>query len=186
VIITQPYEGGHPDHDATAWAVHAAVALQQEANGIGPEIVEMTSYHSRSGAFEFGEFLAGTGEAEFVLELDEKMKAEKRGLFACHASQTYLLNTIPLMAERFRHAPAYDFQQPPHEGKLLYEQFPWGMSGERWRALAAKAGQELGVPLRRRGPKLDGTGEGDSLEVWLRHVRFEAAARHCAGMEVRS
>src|SRR4051812_10799066 len=27
VVLTQPYEGGHPDHDATAFIAHAAVAL---------------------------------------------------------------------------------------------------------------------------------------------------------------
>jgi hypothetical protein len=47
--------------------------------------------------------------------------------------------------ERFRPAPAYDFTAPPHEGKLFYECFDWGMNGARFRELAAGAMEELGL-----------------------------------------
>jgi hypothetical protein len=43
----------------------------------------------------------------------------------------------------FRPAPDYDFSQPPHSGKLYYEHFDWGMSGERWRLFAAGARRTL-------------------------------------------
>ena len=45
-VLTQPYEGGHPDHDATAFAVHAAVALVRARGAAAPEIVEMAGYHA--------------------------------------------------------------------------------------------------------------------------------------------
>jgi len=50
--------------------------------------------------------------------------------------------------ERFRAAPVYDFTQAPHPGKLFYENFDWGMTGERWRDLAAEALNELGMVAR--------------------------------------
>ena len=44
VVITHAYEGGHPDHDATAFAVHAAARRCPELR-----IIEMTSYHAGPG-----------------------------------------------------------------------------------------------------------------------------------------
>jgi len=46
-VVTHPYEGGHPDHDATAFAVHAAAARLREGGKTPPRLIEMTSYHSR-------------------------------------------------------------------------------------------------------------------------------------------
>ncbi|MET0395551.1 MAG: PIG-L family deacetylase [Longimicrobiaceae bacterium] len=43
VILTHPYEGGHPDHDAVAFAVYAASRLTGQEP---PSIVEFTSYHT--------------------------------------------------------------------------------------------------------------------------------------------
>lgn len=174
VVITHPYEGGHPDHDASAWVVHAAVALLHAAGEVAPEIVEMTSYHGREGAFEFGEFLAETGEAEFTLALDDVARAWKRDLLACHASQAYLLRGLPLAVERFRRAPAYDFGAPPHAGRLLYEQFPWGMTGPRWRLLAATAEEELGLTWTRPRREPRRAPAGWTLADWMAGV---AAAR---------
>ena len=34
---------------------------------------------------------------------------------------------------------------PPHSGRLHYENYPWGMSAGRFRALAAEALRELGI-----------------------------------------
>ncbi len=42
----------------------------------------------------------------------------------------------------------YDFTQLPNEGRLLYETQNWGMSGARWRELAATALAELGLESR--------------------------------------
>ena len=35
---------------------------------------------------------------------------------------------FPIAIERFRPAPDYDFTQPPHEGRLFYENYDWGMT----------------------------------------------------------
>jgi hypothetical protein len=48
--------------------------------------------------------------------------------------------------EKFRIAPSYDFRQPPHAGRLFYENFDWGIrSGAQWRALARAALTEPGL-----------------------------------------
>jgi len=65
-------------------------------------------------------------------------------MFAEYRSQHQVLESFEINRERFRLAPAYDFQKPPHEGKLWYECLGWDMTGERWRTLAAaRAEREL-------------------------------------------
>jgi LmbE family N-acetylglucosaminyl deacetylase len=53
VVFTHAYEGGHPDHDAVAFAVHAACRLFDEA----PKIIEFPLYHRRDGRFVTGQFV---------------------------------------------------------------------------------------------------------------------------------
>jgi hypothetical protein len=57
VVLTHPYEGGHSDHDATAFAVHLACGILHPDNVPTPLVLELTSYHSFSGARRVGNFL---------------------------------------------------------------------------------------------------------------------------------
>jgi LmbE family N-acetylglucosaminyl deacetylase len=145
-VLTHPYEGGHPDHDATAFAVHAACALVPAP----PGIYEFTSYHAlpREGegppAMEVGRFLPGLDPGETVA-LNAEARQRKQGMIECFASQLHMLRHFPIDVERFRAAPAYDFTQAPHAGTLYYENFPWGMNGERFRRLAEEAMRALGL-----------------------------------------
>jgi hypothetical protein len=50
-----------------------------------------------------------------------------------------MLTPFTVTCERFRQAPSYRFDAPPHAGPLFYEHFDWGMDGQRWRGLAAHA-----------------------------------------------
>lgn len=127
VVLTQPYEGGHPDHDSTAFAVHRA---------FGGEVVEMTAYHARDGALETGVFLPN-GETPWVNVLSEADAVRKQQMLACFTTQRSILQNFPVLPEQFRRAPRYDFTLPPHSGKLQYETLHWGITGERWRQLAA-------------------------------------------------
>jgi N-acetylglucosamine malate deacetylase 2 len=54
VVITHSYEGAHPDHDATAFAVQAACRTLGCSARL---LVEMTSYHVVAGRLITGEFL---------------------------------------------------------------------------------------------------------------------------------
>jgi LmbE family N-acetylglucosaminyl deacetylase len=151
-ILTHTYEGGHPDHDATVFAVHAACALLPAP----PEIFEFAGYHGAPSEndtdtsdgpprIETGRFLPRQepGEAIALAAADSERKAR---MIACFVSQLHMLRHFSVQEERFRAAPVYDFSQPPHPGKLFYEHFDWGMTGERWRSLAAEAAQVLGIP----------------------------------------
>lgn len=145
-VVTHPYEGGHPDHDATALAVHAACLLLREAGYAAPVPVEMTSYHLADGEMIHGKFLprqdAGPVET-FVL--DAEAQDLKRRMFACHKTQQAVLGYFPLDAERFRQAPPYDFLEPPHGGRLGYETYIWNAEGAVWRRSAARALRRLGL-----------------------------------------
>jgi LmbE family N-acetylglucosaminyl deacetylase len=141
-VLTHPYEGGHPDHDATAFVAHAACRLL----GAGaPALLEMTSYFNRHGNITPFEFLPGTGSEPVTVTLTEAERAFKERLMACYPSQQGTLQYFPVGVERFRPAPRYDFTSPPHAGTLFYECFDWGMTGERFRALAREAMDALGL-----------------------------------------
>jgi N-acetylglucosamine malate deacetylase 2 len=144
VVVTHPYEGGHPDHDATAFAVHAARGLLLRQRDPTPTLIEMTSYHLAEGRLTPGVFLPAEDCPAVSFTLSEAERATKRRMVACHATQRQTLAMFPIDVERFRRAPRYDFTRPPHEGKVLYELFARPtMSGERWTELARAALAEL-------------------------------------------
>lgn len=143
VVVTHPYEGGHPDHDATAFAAHASCRLLRRQGEWSPVLVEMTSYHNRDGHMAVCEFLPHAGCEAVELPLTQEQKALKKRMIDSFSSQLYMLQHFPVGREAFRLAPRYVFSQPPHEGALFYEGFDWGMKGERWRELAGAAAAEL-------------------------------------------
>jgi N-acetylglucosamine malate deacetylase 2 len=144
IVITHPYEGGHPDHDTAALVAHLAIAGQSRRIGL----FEMTSYHARDGGCVVGEFLAcepnvweaidtKTGKSRSALS--EEDRDRKRRMLKEFISQQPVLKDFPVDRELLRRAPTYDFSQPPHEGKLWYECMRWPMTAKRWRELAAEA-----------------------------------------------
>jgi N-acetylglucosamine malate deacetylase 2 len=147
VVLTHAYEGGHPDHDATAFAVHHAAGLIADAGGTEPAILEMAGYHAGPQGLVTHCFVPG-GDPGQTAELDPAAQALKRQMLACHVSQLRTLAQFGVEVERFRLAPRYDFAAPPHPGRLWYEHFDWGMTGARWRALAGEALAELGIAHR--------------------------------------
>ncbi|HLH16776.1 MAG TPA: PIG-L family deacetylase [Bryobacteraceae bacterium] len=150
-VLTHAYEGGHPDHDAAAFAVHAACARVTAP----PDVYEFASYHAAAQVaaagssqapvrMETGRFLPG-GDAGEVYVLDEAQRDNKRRMLECFPTQAGMLRHFALDEERFRPAPAYDFTAAPHAGTLLYESWNWGITGERWRLLAGEALKTLGA-----------------------------------------
>lgn len=146
VVITHPYEGGHPDHDAVAFAVHAAVRLLESAGAATPLIAEMSSYHAspqpEGNALEAACFLPwpeATCTARHAGRLEPLARARKRAMLDAFVSQADVLASFDTAAEPLRCAPSYDFTRPPHPGTLHYERLAFGWTGERWRALAREA-----------------------------------------------
>lgn len=142
LVITQPYEGGHPDHDATAFAVHYARTLLDE-NATAPQLFEMTSYHLREERVVYSDFLPHDGFSPLTFALTDPQKNLKRRMFDCFQTQREVLRWFPIEVERFRPAPAYDFTQPPHAGRLHYELFNWGVTKDDWLRLARQASEFL-------------------------------------------
>ena len=56
VVLTHPFEGGHPDHDATAFATHAALRLLRR-NGFQPPTVFEIALHPGSDGKRVLDFL---------------------------------------------------------------------------------------------------------------------------------
>lgn len=140
IIFTHPYEGGHPDHDATAFAVHHALHSAQ--------IIEFASYHRApaNSTIETGCFL---GSPDLRIDLSEEQKSLKRRMLDCFVSQHETLHWFRTDEECFRRAPTYDFTQPPHSGHLFYESFDWGTGAREWLRLVRHA-EKIGNHVRAR------------------------------------
>jgi LmbE family N-acetylglucosaminyl deacetylase len=136
VLVSHPYEGGHPDHDTAALIAQLVRVRLRRRNP--PALLEMTSYHARHGRCVNGEFL-NPSPAETRFQLSEADRERKQKMFEAYVSQHLILESFGTTEERWRQAPEYDFSRPPHDGKLWYECLGWPMTGERWRALAIQS-----------------------------------------------
>lgn len=137
VILTHPYEGGHPDHDAVAFAVHQSAKEPRQ-------LWEFCSYHRHpaGSGIETGCFLHNPATPVRSIVLTGEQRARKARMRRCFVSQTETLEWFRERAierECFRRAPCHDFSRPPHPGKLFYEFFDWGMHGAEWREFARRA-----------------------------------------------
>ena len=152
-ILTHPYEGGHPDHDACAFMVQAAVDMIQ--SDYLPLRVEFTSYHngtaySDSSSMKVGGFLPGPPVC--TIPLSPPAQQLKRRMFECFQTQQHVLKEFHVGEERFRVAPRYDFSLPPHPGKLYYEDKDWGCAAGR------NGGTWPWMLVNRAGPRVPGNG----------------------------
>lgn len=137
-VATHAYEGGHPDHDAVAFAVAAAVRRIGRAGGRPPAIVEFASYHLRDGERVWAEFWPDAGSPEYGRAFSRSDSARVDAAVAAHATQAGVFGAWRPDVERWRAAPIYDFAAPPPPGECLYDRFGWAMTSARWRALAAE------------------------------------------------
>jgi LmbE family N-acetylglucosaminyl deacetylase len=152
VILTHPYEGGHPDHDAVAFAVRAAVTqLERLApkDRRGPILAEFAGYHATPDGGRESSFLEHPGFPTALFRLSDAERRLKSRMLELHATQAAVLADFSRDRELFRLAPPYDFSRPPHPGPLLYERGgsggDWGIDGVRWRAEALAASRRLGL-----------------------------------------
>jgi len=142
LVVTHAYEGGHPDHDATRFIVGAALAGIRRA----PPLCEMTAFHAEGVRHSVGRFLEDLDSDDIVtLPLSGLERARKRAMLDSFVSRANAL--APFAAgvgdELLRPAKKVDFSRPPHPGRLFYERFDWGMSGDRFRELVCAAQAEL-------------------------------------------
>jgi N-acetylglucosamine malate deacetylase 2 len=144
LIITHAYEGGHPDHDAVAFIVHAVFTRFNLKEHF---LIEFPSYHWKENELAKMEFLPST-EEQVTIELTPEEIELKQSMMECFKTQQKVIAGWPLKFEIFRKAPIYNFCDPPHSGKLFYEYFNFGVTGEQWRQLARNTCRELGIPCK--------------------------------------
>jgi LmbE family N-acetylglucosaminyl deacetylase len=144
-IITHAYEGGHPDHDAVALAVHM-LGRDQDSEG-SPQLIEFAGYHDAdgSGRMVTQSFLPAP-VSEVTLHLKPAERARKRRVLDCFKTQRRVLRQFGTERERFRRAPSYRFTAPPHPWPPYYEQFVRHLDGKQWRSLAAATLAKYGLP----------------------------------------
>jgi LmbE family N-acetylglucosaminyl deacetylase len=138
IVLTHPYEGGHPDHDAAALAVRAAAALVARAGMNPPDIGEMTFYHPGSSDLVIQQFVPEPNSSEVAVALDERVWNRKQRMVAQFRSQRDTVEPFNARFERFRHAPSYDFGRQPNQGAMQYD-------FKQWRYVVRVALAELGL-----------------------------------------
>lgn len=134
-VLTHPYEGGHPDHDAAAFAVQAAARRMNPA----PERIEFACYHKRDGERVFGSFWPDPENPELCRPLPTAERARVSAAVEAHRTQAHVFGDWRPSAERWRRAPDYDFMAPPPPGEALYDGFGWAIDSAKWRARAREA-----------------------------------------------
>ncbi len=126
VVLTHACEGGHPDHDAVAFAVQA----------IGAPVIEMAGYHAGPQGLVTGGF---RGEPGIAIALAPDEVARRDAMLDCFVTQRRTLAPFRHAdAERFRRGPGYDFADPP-VSPAYYDGFDWRMTSQRWLGLARGA-----------------------------------------------
>ena len=129
LVLTHAYEGGHPDHDAIAFAVAAA---RSRMRGRGPVVIDMPLYRRQDGA------------ARLRLTHDERVR--KARMLAEFVTQQEMLMGFGVRDERYRIAPEQDFTHAPDEA--LYDG-DRGITSGQFAQLARAACGELGIEAGR-------------------------------------
>jgi len=165
VILTHAFEGGHPDHDATAFAVDAAL------RNLGRQIpvVEIAGYYKANGKEVFGSFVQRADAQPLAVFLSAQARTRKKAMLDMFVTQKNIISCFPLEPENFRLAPCYDFDKRPHDGEL-YLYHKW-MTWSLWLRLMRRAKRSLErgsavARLRDWGLKLVVTARPFDFEVF--------------------
>lgn len=145
VVLAHAYEGGHPDHDAVAYAVQQACASMISA----PIRLEFGGYHATPNGQTFNAFYPDPNRPAVTVVLEQAERARKVAALAAYATQSETLAQFPTDREAYRLAPTYDFTRPPPPGQALYDRWGWAMTSEVWRAHARTALRRLSGPVAR-------------------------------------
>ncbi len=138
VVLTHAYEGGHPDHDATAFAVHLACRLLRK-KGRSLAVLEAPLYHMQGKRLVWQHFVAKSGPRACLLKLSTQKQALKRQLYEAHDSQKDCLSDASVSVERIRVAPGYDFTKRASRARRSSLFKNAGLSEKRWTELSKRA-----------------------------------------------
>jgi N-acetylglucosamine malate deacetylase 2 len=143
LVLTHAFEGGHPDHDAVAFAVGCARARMR---GKAPIILEMPFYRNVANGGERKLLHVADGAVRLRLSKDER--ARKAEMISAFQTQRKTLTQYAVRDEFYRVAAEHDFTQPPAD--VLYDNYQWGLTGGQFAELARAARGELGLDGLRR------------------------------------
>jgi LmbE family N-acetylglucosaminyl deacetylase len=141
VVVTHAYEGGHPDHDAIAFA-HQMLRAMPDLPRF--DVVEFAEYHEgRSGALVTNQF-ADTAEPDgrVASALTPQDRRRTQLMLKCFRTQQRVLEPFGCGEEWLRPAPRYDFTKPPEAGGVWFDRFDW-ITSARWRAIVAQVASRL-------------------------------------------
>jgi N-acetylglucosamine malate deacetylase 2 len=127
VVFTHTYEGGHPDHDAVAAAVHGQPTE--------PMIFEAPYYRMEGAAQVWQKFIPDSSTAELTVQLSREGRKRKDRMLRAHRSQSRALQHVIDGIEFYRRAPAYDFTRPPNGGNLAQNYARAGIAADSWKSL---------------------------------------------------
>ena len=147
-VVTHAFEGGHPDHDGTAFAMHQAAHDMARAGAETPPIIEFPAYRAGAGGAVLRQSFWPDEGGAVVATLAAEERQLKRRMLDCHASQAAILKGFGIEREPFRVAGPPDWSHFPGTGSPLYAGYGWGLDAQAWRlALSAfHAGNAIAAP----------------------------------------
>lgn len=115
-IWVPAYEGGNADHDG----------LNAIGNVLSKDIsvLEYAEYNYLGSVTREQEFPKPNGTEQTLL-LSPQEQEKKCAALKIYASEKNNLGYVGTKRECFRKIAAYDYNQPPHKGKLWYARFQW-------------------------------------------------------------
>jgi len=123
-VYTVAYEGAHPDHDFANFAAVTAARRQSEV----PAVYEASLYNRFWSFFAVNRLIPAETRVLYTRLSPGDVLFKMRALFR-YRSQLWM-TMVPVILfgrttvgrhEAYREVPAWNYRQPPHEGKLFYE-----------------------------------------------------------------
>jgi LmbE family N-acetylglucosaminyl deacetylase len=145
LVLTHSYEGGHPDHDAAAFAVQTGCTALAASGRRVPARLEFAGYHLDRGRTVTGVFWPDPSRPPVAAQLTLGQRERKQQALAAFESQAGTLRWFAAETEAYREAPVYDFTRPPPPGAALYDRWGLAIISAEWRGLAAAALEQLGA-----------------------------------------
>lgn len=150
LVLTHAFEGGHPDHDAIAFAVGSARARMR---GKSPIVLEMPLCRKTAD----GKTADGHGwkrpavdaaaHRTVRLRLTESERARKAEMLSAFETQRQTVAACGVRDEFYRASRDYDFTRPLDGAR--YDSYASGVTGGRFAELARAARGELGLDALR-------------------------------------
>jgi hypothetical protein len=141
VILTHPYEGGHPDHDSASFAAQSAVVFLPLE--IRPRRAEFTTYHRCPAEMVTGRFSTAAGLRGDGLSSGQSA-ANTKGTEACLLSDAGgRVNAIQHGGRALSASAGVRFCQTFARRRTLRRGIPWGVNADDWLKLARSAREDL-------------------------------------------